>query len=118
MFLWGIFRVSSKLVATAFLSIGLIIFGFLFFPNVLSAVYDFADIVEQWLPTAKELELKDLGGALYRQTVNDTMIFGVLLTLIARIFVEMLWALFALIFGRSNKADEPYGISSTGDFDL
>lgn len=114
MFFWGLFRVSTKLVATAALSLGLIILGFLFAPNVLSAVYDFADVVEKWLPTAKELNLKDLGGALYRQVVNDTMVFGVLLTLIARIVVEFVWGLFALLFG--GKPD-PDGSPVTGGLD-
>ena len=103
--MWGLFRVSTKLVVTAFLSIALIIFGFLFAPNILSAVYDFADVVEGWLPTAQDLELKDLAGALYRQVVNDTMIFGVLLTLIARVIVEIIWALGALAFGGSARLD-------------
>ena len=103
--MWGLFRVSTKLVVTAFLSIALIIFGFLFAPNLLSAVYDFADVVEKWLPTAQQLELADLAGALYRQVVNDTMIFGVLLTLIARVIVEIVWGLGALAFGGQAKGD-------------
>lgn len=103
--MWGVFRVSTKLVVTAFLSIALIILGFLFAPNILSSVYDFADVVEKWLPTAQDLELTDLAGALYRQVVNDTMIFGVLLTLIARIIVELLWGLGALAFGGHAKLD-------------
>ncbi len=103
--MWGIFRVSTKLVATAFLSIALIILGFLFVPNLLSSVYDFADLVEKWLPTAQDLEMKDLPGALYRQVVNDTMIFGVLLTLIARIIVELVWGLGALAFGGNARLD-------------
>lgn len=105
MMMWGIFRVSTKLLATAALSIAIVILGYLFAPNVLSAVYDFADVVEDWLPTAKELNLKDLGGALYRQTVNDTMIFGILLTLIARIIVEFVWALGAMAFGGRRRGD-------------
>jgi hypothetical protein len=118
--MWGIFRVSSKLVATAALSIAIVILGFLFAPNLLSTVYDFADLVEDWLPTAQELNLVDLGGALYRQTVNDTMIFGILLTLIARIVVELVWGLFALAFGKKTKDADGTVITGGGGspFDL
>lgn len=120
MMMWGIFRVSTKLVATAALSIAIVILGFLFAPNLLSAVYDFADVVEDWLPTAQDLDLVDLGGALYRQTVNDTMIFGILLTLIARIVVELVWGLFALAFGKKKKDADGTVIASGGGspFDL
>lgn len=105
MMMWGLFRVSTKLVATAILSIALVILGLLFAPNWLSAVYDFADVVEAWLPKAQELGLKDQGGAFYRQFVNDTMIFGILTTLIARVFVEIFWGLGALAFGGGRKKD-------------
>lgn len=117
MFFWGLFRVSTKLVATATLSIGLIIVGFLFAPNVLSAVYDFADLIEEWLPTAKDINLDGLGGALYRQVVNDTMVFGVLMTLIARIFVELIWGAAALAFGRRSDPDGTPVVGSGGYFD-
>lgn len=117
MFLWGLFRVSSKLVATAFLSIGLIILGFLFAPNLLSAIYDFADMVEAWLPTASELNLRDLSGALYRQVVNDTMVFGVLMTLVARIIVELIWGLFALLLGKRSNPDGTPVVGGGGYFD-
>lgn len=117
MFFWGLFRVSTKLVATAALSIGLIILGFLFAPNVLSALYDFADLVEKWLPTARDLDLDGLGGALYRQVVNDTMVFGVLMTLLARVVVELIWGGFALAFGRRSNPDGTPVVGSGGYFD-
>lgn len=120
MLFWGIFRVSTKLVATAVLSIVILIFGLLFAPNVLSGVYDFADVVERWLPTAQELNLRDQGGAFYRQFVNDTMIFGILLTLIARVIVELTWGLFALAFGkrRGDTDLSPLPGAGSDPFDL
>jgi len=118
--MWGVFRVSTKLVATAVLSIAILILGFVFAPNLLTEFQYFADAIENWLPNSKEWGFKDQAGAAYSTFVNDTVIFGILMSLLARVIVEIVWGLFALAFG-SRKRDvdgAPVNTGGGGAFDL
>lgn len=92
--MWQLFmmfgKASTKLVATFFLVIILMILGFAFAPSAITGLQDFANTIEGHV---RNPGLDNQGTVLFRMLVNENTIFGIFMTLIARAIVEFAaWA--------------------------
>ncbi len=81
---------SSKILATFFMVLILMMLGVLFVPSVFNGVNDFANYIAN-LNWIRNPSLGEQGVAVFRVFINEASIFGILMTLIARIVVEILW---------------------------
>jgi len=92
--MWSIARAmsnaSAKLVATFFMVIFLMLIGLVLFPHQLNQLNDFANWIANW-EAIRNPDIPEQGKFLFRTLVNESTIFGILTTLIARIFVEVIW---------------------------
>ncbi len=83
-------KAGTKLVATFFLVIILMILGFAFAPGAVTGLQDFANMIEGQV---RNPGLDNQGTMLFRMLVNENTIFGIFMTLIARALVEFAaWA--------------------------
>ena len=92
--MWVLFRsfsnASSKIIATFFMVLVLMMLGVLFAPGVFNSVNDFANYIAN-LNWVRNPSLGEQGVAVFRVFINEASIFGILMTLIARAVVELLW---------------------------
>lgn len=99
-----IFSVSSKLVLTAVMALVLLVAGLIYFPGLLHWLLDAAKWLTVRLPAANDLPVDNEGGKLlYDLVVNEQAVFGLLLTLVARIVVELGFGLGEAAFGGGDK---------------
>ena len=98
--MWNVFSVSRRLMLTAVMSLLLLVGGLAFFPQGLQVLLNAAKWIVSYLPDQSALPLNDEGARfLYDLVVDDQTIFGLLITLVARILIEILWGLSVLAFG-------------------
>lgn len=92
--MWTIFRsvsnASSKILATFFMVMVLILIGVMFVPSLFNNVNDFANYLAN-LNWVRNPDFGDQGVAVTRVFINESSIFGIIMTLIARVFVEIIW---------------------------
>ena len=81
---------SSKIIATFFMVLVLMMLGVLFVPSVFNGVNDFANYLAN-LNWIRNPSLGEQGVAVFRVFINESSIFGIIMTLIARVVVEMIW---------------------------
>lgn len=81
---------SAKIVATFFMVLVLIMAGIMFVPGLFNGVNDFANYLAN-LDFIRNPSLGEQGVAVTRVFINESSIFGILMTLIARIVVEIIW---------------------------
>ena len=107
--MWILFRsmsnASAKILATFFMVLILIMLGIIFAPAAFNGVNDFANYLAN-LDMIRNPNFGEQGVAVTRVFINESSIFGIVMTLIARVFVEVIWwgagALWALV----NPPDE------------
>lgn len=113
--MWILFRslsnASSKILATFFMVLVLMMLGVLFVPSVFNGVNDFANYIAN-LGWIRNPNLGDQGVAVFRVFINEASIFGILMTLIARVVVELLWWSSARLWKMVNPPDAPVAPSS------
>ncbi|MEL6693940.1 MAG: hypothetical protein AAFQ12_13040 [Pseudomonadota bacterium] len=68
----------------------LMMLGVLFVPSAFNGVNDFANYIAN-LNIIRNPDLGEQGVAVFRVFINEAAIFGILMTLIARIVVEIIW---------------------------
>ncbi len=92
--MWILFRslsnASSKILATFFMVLILMMLGVLFVPSAFNGVNDFANYIAN-LNWIRNPSLGEQGVAVFRVFINEASIFGILMTLIARVVVELIW---------------------------
>ncbi len=92
--MWAVTRAlsnaSAKLVATFVMVIVLMLLGLVLFPTQLNQLNDFANWIANW-EMIRNPDIPEQGKFLFRTLVNESTIFGILTTLIARMVVEVLW---------------------------
>ncbi|MEM6899402.1 MAG: hypothetical protein AAF583_06500 [Pseudomonadota bacterium] len=89
-------KASAKLAATFVTVIVLMLAGFAFFPGAVNSLSDFTNYLEGFL---RNPPLNEQATVLFRTLVNEQTIFGIIITMIARSFVEFV----AWFFGRGSK---------------
>ena len=89
--LGGFGLVTSKIIATFFMVIFLMLLGFAFFPDLLNRMADFTNWIEGQI---RDPNMDDRGKFLFRTLVNENTIFGIIMTLIARAVIEFLFWIF------------------------
>ena len=80
---------GSKIIATFFMVLILIMLSVLFFPQGFNLVSDAANHLAN-LEIASNPPVSERGKTLVRLFINEASIFGILITLIARMVVEIL----------------------------
>ena len=80
---------GSKIIATFFMVLILIMLSVLFFPQGFNLVSDAANHLAN-LEIARNPPVSERGKTLVRLFINEASIFGILITLIARMVVEIL----------------------------
>lgn len=81
---------SAKLIATFFVVLGLMLLAFAFFP---SAINELREAIQQFLLTdfMRDPPLSEQGELLFDMLINEASIFGIVMTLIARMIVEIIF---------------------------
>ena len=114
--MWLLFRslsnASSKILATFFMVLVLMMLGVLFVPTAFNGVNDFANYIAN-LNWIRNPNLGEQGVAVFRVFINEASIFGILMTLIARVVVELIWWSSARLWRMVNPPDAP--ITASGD---
>lgn len=92
--MWLLFKAlsnaSAKIVATFFMVLFLIMMGILFMPGAYNGVNDLANYIAN-LDWVRNPDFGEQGVAVTRVFINEASIFGILMTLIARMVVEVIW---------------------------
>ena len=92
--MWILFRsmstASAKIIATFFMVLILIMLGIMFAPAAFNGVNDFANYLAN-LDWVRNPDVGEQGVAVTRVFINESSIFGIIMTLIARIVVEIIW---------------------------
>ncbi|WP_084397318.1 hypothetical protein [Henriciella aquimarina] len=104
--LGGFTLVSSKIVATFFMVIILMLLGFAFFPDLLNRMSDFTNWIEGQI---RDPNMDERGKFLFRTLVNENTIFGIIMTLIARAVIEFLFWVTALMWRLANPPEDKPG---------
>ncbi|MEM6535169.1 MAG: hypothetical protein AAF613_05955 [Pseudomonadota bacterium] len=87
---------SAKLIATFFMVLALMLLAFAFFPGFINGL---REAIQHFLLTdfMKDPPLNEQGELLFDMLINEASIFGIIMTLIARMLVEILfWGLVRL----------------------
>ncbi|WP_084419983.1 hypothetical protein [Henriciella litoralis] len=100
----GFTLVSSKIVATFFMVIILMMLGFAFFPDMLNRLSDFTNWIEGQI---RDPDMNDRGKFLFRTLVNENTIFGIIMTLIARAVIEFLFWILKIMWRIANPKKKP-----------
>ncbi|MEP1142079.1 MAG: hypothetical protein ABJH52_00035 [Henriciella sp.] len=105
MFFRALSNASAKIIATFFMVLVLIMLGVLFVPSAFNGVNDFANYIAnmEWV---RNPDFGEQGVAVTRVFINESSIFGIVMTLIARVFVELIWWLSGLLWRTVNPPDE------------
>ena len=95
----------------------LMMLGVLFVPSVFNGVNDFANYIAN-LNWIRNPSLGEQGVAVFRVFINEASIFGILMTLIARVVVELLWWSSARLWRLANPAEPalPKSSEKSGSF--
>jgi len=105
--MWKLLRgfslVSSKIVATFFMVIFLMLLGFAFFPDLLNRLSDFTNWIEGYI---RDPDMDERGKFLFRTLVNENTIFGIIMTLIARAVVEFIFWISGVLWRLVNPPEE------------
>ncbi|MEL7540811.1 MAG: hypothetical protein AAGJ51_07895 [Pseudomonadota bacterium] len=96
---------SSKIIATFFMVLVLIMLGVMFVPSAFNGVNDFANYLAN-LNWVRNPDIGEQGVAVTRVFINESSIFGIIMTLIARIVVELIWWGCARLWRLVNPRDE------------
>ena len=108
--MWSLFRslsnASAKIMATFFMVLILMMLGVLFVPGIFNGVNDFANYLAN-LDVIRNPNLGEQGVAVFRVFINEAAIFGILITLIARVFVELIWWGSAKLWALVNPPETP-----------
>ena len=104
--LGGFTLVSSKIVATFFMVIFLMLLGFAFFPDLLNRLSDLTNWIEGQI---RDPDMNERGKFLFRTLVNENTIFGIIMTLISRAIVEFLFWITTLMWRLANPPEEATG---------
>lgn len=103
---------SAKIIATFFMVLFLIMLGILFFPSAYNGVNDFANWIAN-LNMVRNPDFGEQGVAVTRVFINESTIFGVVMTLIARMVVEIIFFGSGALWRMVNpKSDEAGGVSA------
>ncbi len=98
---------AGKIVATFFMVLVLILLSVLFFPQGFNLVNDAANHLAN-LDVVRNPPISERGKTLSRLFINEASIFGILITLIARLVVEVLImcvAFLAQLVGSGGRSD-------------
>ena len=101
--LGGFSLVTSKIVATFFMVIFLMLLGFAFFPDLLNRLSDFTNWIEGQI---RDPNMDDRGKFLFRTLVNENTIFGIIMTLIARSVIEFIFWICGVMWRLVNPPEE------------
>lgn len=106
---------SAKILATFFMVLVLIMVGIVFVPGLFNGVNDFANYLAN-LEFIRNPSLGEQGVAVTRVFINESSIFGIVMTLIARIVVEILWWSTGALWRMVNPSDpEPAAAAVPSD---
>ena len=97
---------SAKLIATFFMVIILMLLAFAFFPNGINAL---KESIQQFMLTdaMRNPPLNAQGEMLFDLLINESTVFGIIMTLLARMIVEMIsWGMVRLWRLVNPKSDE------------
>lgn len=83
----------------------LIMLGVLFVPSAFNNVNDFANYIAN-MDWVRNPDIGEQGVAVTRVFINESSIFGILMTLIARIFVELIWWVCGRLWRMVNPVEE------------
>ncbi|MEL6727980.1 MAG: hypothetical protein AAFP81_06960 [Pseudomonadota bacterium] len=97
---------SAKIIATFFMVMALIMIGVLFVPSAFNGVNDFANYLAN-LDMVRNPDIGEQGVAVTRVFINESSIFGIVMTLIARVFVEIIWWCSGQLWKAVNPTDDP-----------
>lgn len=113
--MWILFRslsnASSKILATFFMVLVLMMLGVLFAPSAFNGVNDFANYIAN-LNWIRNPNLGEQGVAVFRVFINEASIFGILMTLIARVVVELIWWGSSRLWRMVNPPEAPVATSN------
>ncbi len=101
---------STKIVATFFMVIILMLLGIVFFPRQLNQINDVANWIAN-LDFVRNPDIPQTAVAVFRNFVNETTIFGILMTLIARAFVEFIFWLCGILWRVANPREDEDGFN-------
>ncbi|RIJ23347.1 hypothetical protein D1224_03495 [Henriciella barbarensis] len=101
---------STKIVATFFMVIVLMLLGIVFFPRQLNQINDVANWIAN-LDFVRNPDIPQTAVAVFRNFVNETTIFGILMTLIARAFVEFIFWICAMLWRVANPREDEDGFT-------
>ncbi|MCH2456910.1 hypothetical protein [Henriciella marina] len=101
---------STKIVATFFMVILLMLLGIVFFPRQLNQINDVANWIAN-LDFVRNPDIPQTAVAVFRNFVNETTIFGILMTLIARAFVEFIFWICAALWRVANPREDEDGFT-------
>lgn len=96
-------RSSAKLVASFALVIILMVLAFAFMPSAIRDLQDWIEGINDAVRTPPLLKDRDQSLILYRTLVNESTIFGILMTLGSRMIVEIFAWMFGEVFGIGKK---------------
>lgn len=117
--MWTLFRAMSsagtKIVATFFMVLVLIMFSILFWPAGFNALNDFANLIAN-TEMIRNPDLSERGVTLTRLFINEASIFGIILTLVARMVVEILWFGTLFLWRVANPRTEPQSGSDAQNY--
>ena len=83
----------------------LMMLGVLFVPGIFNGVNDFANYIAN-MEAIRNPNLGEQGVAVFRVFINEASIFGILMTLIARVFVEVIWWICGQLWRMVNPPEE------------
>ena len=116
--MWILFRslsnASAKILATFFMVLILMMLGVLFAPGLFNGVNEFANYIAN-LDMIRNPSLGEQGVAVFRVFINEAAIFGILMTLIARVVVEILWWGTGALWRLVNPAEPEATIAQAGE---
>ena len=101
--LGGFSLVTSKIVATFFMVIFLMLLGFAFFPDALNRLSDFTNWIEGQI---RDPDMDERGKFLFRTLVNENTIFGIIMTLIARALIEFIFWISGVLWRLVNPPED------------
>ena len=107
--MWILFRslsnASAKILATFFMVLVLMMIGVFLLPSAFNSVNDFANYIAN-LDMIRNPDVGEQGVAVTRVFINESSIFGILMPLIARVFVEIIWWGFGALWKMVNPPEE------------
>ena len=96
---------SAKLIATFFVVLGLMLLAFAFFPDRINQL---KEMIQHFLLTdfMRDPPLDERGEMLFDLLITEAAIFGIIMTLIARMVVEVIFWLLVRLWRMVNPPEE------------